>query len=756
MRKTYPYLQNVYSPDLNVESQKRYFLKYIDDFINQRQYVKLTLLDWEENPLKSIEGIISSGSMSKDGSSAIRRTCNLSCSVDGNSYNVDDMEMDFTLNRKIFIELGVKNDSSYYKEYPILWFPQGVFFITSFSMNSSSSTAINLSLGLKDKMALLNGDVGGKLPSTVRFDSMDTQLSSGEWVEQKVLIFNIINELVNHYGGEDLNNIIIEDVPLRIRAIMKWTGENTLYGGLKPATNIGPEQWYFQLSPFDKDAEDREDWEYYDFKYGDDVGYIYQDFVVTKELYGAPGDSVCTILDQIKNILGNYEYFYDEMGIFHFREIKNFLNVTQAEFVLDEMSENDYFIETTNEKAVYAFEDNSNITSITVTPQYDNIKNEYIVHGLRPGDSKENASLVMYHLVIDKKPEYVGKDNSGIYYQSYENVVCYTDALDGLNKLAVVDTTYNSFDNLPTVGNFNKFYYVKNDNKTYYWDNTLYKELTFQEEDEEGNPVYISISKDGDNSGKYYYGEYIPRDWRTFLYLRGLQAQNLGTDEGEYFEELAAFWPKEYDLRQEEQDWFVNKNGKEENSYSVLSEGNYFLDFIDTNSQLGKYSVSAIGRRSDVVQSDDINCLFEPEIPNVIFLNADYPSDNVSENTTLRDDKNGDMSDAKLLEEARNFCNNNGHPWTQVHEDIYSNLAIGGYSNSAYEKIKYELFAHSNYQKTVSLTSIPVYYLEPNSRVTINDASTNTYGDFMVQNINLTFGPGANMAVTLNEIHERL
>lgn len=45
MRKTYPYLQNVYAPDLNDESAKRRFLSYIDDFVNQRQYVKITLLD---------------------------------------------------------------------------------------------------------------------------------------------------------------------------------------------------------------------------------------------------------------------------------------------------------------------------------------------------------------------------------------------------------------------------------------------------------------------------------------------------------------------------------------------------------------------------------------------------------------------------------------------------------------------------------------------------------------------------------------
>ena len=771
MRKTYPYLQNPYSPDLNDESKKRRFLKYVDDFVNQRQYVKMTLLDWEENPIKSIEGIISSGSISKDGNSSVRRTCSLSCSVDGESYNVDNMDMDFTLNRKIFIEVGIKNDSPYYKEYPILWFPQGIFFITSFSMNSSTTTAVNLSIGLKDKMAMLNGDIGGQLRATTRFDIMTTQLATGEEVDQKVLIYNLIIELVNHFGGEDLNNIIIEDVPLRIRAIMRWMGENPLYGtvqGIDSESSGTPEQWVFDVTP-------SESWEdnYFTFDYGEDVGYIYQDFVVGKELYGAPGDSVCSILDQIKSLLGNYEYFYDEMGIFHFREIKNFLNVTQAEFVLDEMSENDYLVETNNEKAIYAFDDNSNITSITVTPKYDNIKNDFLVHGLRPGDDKDSASLVLYHLVIDKKPEIVGMYNNKPFYGeinsegeiiTYENVVCYTD-LDGLNKLAILDqTTYNNFSDLPAVGNFNVYYYVKKDEKVYYWDNTLYKELVFIEINEETKEKKeISL---GENS-QYFYKEYYPRDWRTFLYLKGLQAQALGTDAGPYFEELVAFWPKEYDLRHEVQDWYAlnnnlywsepEKNNQNKKSYAMYAEGNYFLDFIDTNSELEKYSVSAIGRRSDVVQSDDINCIFEPRIPNIIFLNIDYPEDNLFENTMADDDiREREDEEKDLLRKAQAYCNEHGHPWTQVRENVYSNLTIGGYFNSAYERIKYELFYHTNYQKTISLTSIPVYYLEPNSRVTINDASTNTYGNFMVQSINLTFGPGANMAVTLNEIHERL
>jgi hypothetical protein len=68
---------------------------------------------------------------------------------------------------------------------------------------------------------MLNGDVGGTLPALVVLDTMATQLPTGEYSEQKVLIYEIIQELVNHYGGEPISNIVIEDIPRRIRKIMK-------------------------------------------------------------------------------------------------------------------------------------------------------------------------------------------------------------------------------------------------------------------------------------------------------------------------------------------------------------------------------------------------------------------------------------------------------------------------------------------------------------------------------------------------------
>ena len=64
------------------------------------------------------------------------------------------------------------------------------------------------------------------------------------------------------------------------------------------------------------------------YDYGYNIGYIYTPFTYPGELIGAAGQTVCDILDTIRDTLGNFEYFYDINGNFIFREIKNYLNIT--------------------------------------------------------------------------------------------------------------------------------------------------------------------------------------------------------------------------------------------------------------------------------------------------------------------------------------------------------------------------------------------------------------------------------------------
>lgn len=694
MRRQYPYLQDSYIETESGALEKREFLAQLDDFVNQKRYARLTLLNWKEEPLKEIQGEIVSGNISKDGSSSVRSTCSLTTSVDTTSYTVGDANMDFAENKKIFIEIGIKNYTKDYPQYPILWFPQGVFFIKSFSCNASTTSAMNISLTLNDKMGMLNGDIGGKFPSTTILDEEDTQTETGEYATVKVPVYRIIQEVVNHFGGEDLNNIVIEDVPLRIKRIMRWTGDTPLYlisnGGQAEAGTLSYDP---QLTPPEEGA-------YLQINNGDDAGYVYNDFVYDKELVMNAGQSVADALEQIKQYLGNYEYFYDEFGIFHFREIRNYLNTTQGKVLVTDMTENDYMVERAIPKEVYTFSDNSNLLSINITPQYENIKNDYIVHGLRKMTDSDISYDIMYHLVIDSKPQ------TG---NTYTNVLLYRE-LDTDIQSAIFPVNIQE---LPDFGEFNTIYRLP-DGKAYMWDDdNSWKELVVEAYYDAANP-------------------YFTEDWRTELYLKGLQAlYNNSTDTGYYFQELRAFWPQIYDLK-EQQFW-----GEAEDpslQARVLTDGNYFLDFIDSSGPLGKWSVSNIGRRSDVVIDEEINCLFEPEIPNIVFLDLDLQDTDPEEFQRLRDE-----------------CIDQGQPYAQTRGEIFQAFSTGGYSNGAYARICAELYSHTTYQKTISITAIPNYYLAPNSRVRMSDNSTQTFGSFMIQNISIPLDVGSVMSVTMNE-----
>ena len=69
MLKNYPYLKD------------KKFLKKIDETLIATQYVRMTLLNWDDIPLENIEGRITGGTISVNGDSNIRRTCNLNSFV---------------------------------------------------------------------------------------------------------------------------------------------------------------------------------------------------------------------------------------------------------------------------------------------------------------------------------------------------------------------------------------------------------------------------------------------------------------------------------------------------------------------------------------------------------------------------------------------------------------------------------------------------------------------------------------------------
>ena len=185
------------------------FLKRFDNSNNKEQFVKIIVLTWfDEVPIEEIQGKIVSGSNSLNGSSNVRRTCNLQMIIDDAAYNIKDIKNLISINKKISIEIGFTNNTDEYIDYDILWFPQGTFLIKQPNI-SLSSNGLNLSLQLEDKMSLLNGAHGGVIPAATTFDSFDSYDEEGNLTIIRTPIYQIIRTLVHEFGGEDYSRIIL-------------------------------------------------------------------------------------------------------------------------------------------------------------------------------------------------------------------------------------------------------------------------------------------------------------------------------------------------------------------------------------------------------------------------------------------------------------------------------------------------------------------------------------------------------------------
>ena len=147
-------------------SNNKDFLSLIDKEHLKEQYVKIAVLDWLERPIQEVQGVVTGGNINLDGSSNVRRTLNLSCYIDKKeNSSITSLDNLFSINKKMYLEIGYKNNTNEYNQYPIIWFPQGIFVMINPSL-SNSTTGISLQVSLRDKMCLLNGECGGLFPAS--------------------------------------------------------------------------------------------------------------------------------------------------------------------------------------------------------------------------------------------------------------------------------------------------------------------------------------------------------------------------------------------------------------------------------------------------------------------------------------------------------------------------------------------------------------------------------------------------------------
>lgn len=788
------------------------FLEQLDKNRHRNIYVRITLLTFDEKPIEFIEGKATGGSVNIDGTSCLRRTCSLTMvtpNLDTNMYYLG-------LERKFKLEIGLENNID--DSYPnIIWFKQGIFITTDFNTSRSVSN-YNISISGKDKTCMLNGDVSGTLPFSVNFATLENISDDGATITyEQIKVKDIIRHAVEELGGELPHNIIINDLEESGLELLEYKGEDPIYlfrnksssndetfsnftldgnmevikeGSSTPIalkdikdnsgdfdsyiTNLGNSDENRVFFTF-AEGNTNISFSIYKATYGDCVGYRQTDLVYAGDLVGNVGDSLTSILDKVKEMLVDFDYYYDLDGRFVFEQKKSYEEY--GETVLTERPDGiqESYFENAKIKSneFYSLEDNDLVISFANDPDFNNIKNDFAIWGTREGTSgvdlpvhlrfaidQKPKSYTTYkpakakrvdgqgEIAVEDYPQYTyiaGKDGSWIYNDETKEITCdwreiiYQMALD---YYKFHDTQSDFYWQIINNNRDAQGVSLYPDGRTHYeqyytdilgfWrelfspvsstDNSkhgFFQQVLLTKNTYKRNKYYLrerEIKRD-DSSGNKYYSDEVNR-MQTFT----LDSSRSYSENKIYYELIEEIEPAS---EPEDTDYYCENKRK----YPYLL--NFWFDFLDTTGELSKYSVRAIGQRPKNVNNSNVRAIYYRGVPNLIFVNRD---------------------DEDATEYYNKIDKKTAYTYVNSNTTLENCLTISSQGISAMETLQTLLNENTFCTENVTLTTIPIYHLEPNTRISIKDEESKVNGEYIINKITVPLTYNGTMSINAVKI----
>lgn len=665
------YENNIEEIDELTIAQDKEFLLQLNEYPIKSVNIKITsfskdLTNLEIEKTDEIIGRVTGGNINVDGSSAIRRTCNLSL-IALDTDNIIKEEY-WAYNTEFKLEIGLDNYIN--PEYEdIIWFNMGRYVITSFNINKSTTTT-NVSISGKDKMCRLNGEISGNIPIQTDFGTVEIIQDNGVIKIEKIKIIDIIKNAIREYGLENSDHIIIRDLnKIQGYELWEYKGDSPMYYFIKiiedkptvvnltlddtikikvggKSTTLknfnGQFYSYNTLDPnYNNNATQikfpNDDFTIYylaKIEYGDTAGYHQTPLVYNGDLILNVGESVTSLLDKLKNMLGEFEYFYDLDGRFVFQQKKTYIK----KLFQPPMQNNETNApENTEEvKYEYEFNDKTLFTSIGKTPNVANIKNDFSIWGNRKGISGQDLPIHVRYAIHEKPVEYNG---------------------------------YSAED--------------------YDW-----RELIYQ------------MAKD--------YNQTENKD----------NMERTGYEQ--YYSDFIQFWRQIYNPEDAEQ-FYDNSAGDmkywNKDIYANPGTLNFWIDFLDPteNEIFRQYSINAIKSRTKSLNDSQVKAISYKETPELLFILPGENIDNVS------------YTPIQVQEDMRQLFNRSTQGVSAIdraNEIINTNVAAA---------------------EGLNITAIPIYYLQPNTRIKIEG-----YGDYTLDRISYSLSYNGTMSMSCNKIIEDL
>ena len=135
--------------------------------------------------------------------------------------------------------------------------------------------------------------------------------------------------------------------------------------------------------------------------------------------------------------------------------------------------------------------------------------------------------------------------------------------------------------------------------------------------------------------------------------------------------------------------------------------------------------------RPKVVNDDKVRAIYFRQIPNLIF-------------TTYQEYINSDIKDKT------------GYIPVFITKNLEGMFNISAQGKSAHDRLEELLYQHSYSIESVNISAIPVYYLQPNTRIFIQDEKSKVDGEYIISRISIPLQYNGMMSITATKAPERL
>lgn len=150
----------------------------------------------------------------------------------------------------------------------------------------------------------------------------------------------------------------------------------------------------------------------------------------------------------------------------------------------------------------------------------------------------------------------------------------------------------------------------------------------------------------------------------------------------------------------------------------------FWFDFIDPEeADLAKFSVKAVGTRSKALNDKDVKSIYYREIPKTIFQSG-----------------------------LETFEHQTGYTYIQLQGTMENLFVISSKGKSAQEVIEELLYKYSYCIESTNITALPVYHLQPNTRVLIRDQKSGIDGEYAVSKITIPLTYNGTMSLTASKV----